>query len=164
VDADFAGTWNLASSPDPSSVKSRSGYVITYAGCPILWSSKLQSEIALSTTEAEYIALSTSLRDLIPMKTILHELSDTFQISPLAAQTHSTIFEDNKSCVDLIATPTMRPRSRHIAIKYHHFREHVQTWQIVIKWISTTDVNPMPAISHDVGLMLASSLNHSIFP
>ncbi len=139
VDADFAGAWNLNSSPDPSSVKSRSGYVITYAGCPILWSSKLQSEIALSTTEAEYIALSTALRDLIPMRTILQELSPTCNISITAAQTHSTIFEDNKGCVDLIAAPTMRPRSRHIAIKYHHFREHVRNGQIHIKWISTNE-------------------------
>jgi hypothetical protein len=137
VDADFAGTWNMTTSADPSSVKSRTGYVITFAGCPVLWSSKLQSEIALSTTEAEYIALSTSLRDLIPMRTILNELSATFHISPSVAQTHSTIFEDNKSCVDLIAAPTMRPRSRHIAIKYHHFREHVRAGQIHIKWIST---------------------------
>jgi hypothetical protein len=111
VDADFAGTWNLETSPDPASVKSHSGYVITYAGCPILWSSKLQSEIVLSTTEAEYIPLSTSLCDLIPMKTIPYELSDTFQIPPLAAQTRSTVFEDNKSCVDLVAAPTMCPRS-----------------------------------------------------
>ncbi len=47
------------------------------------------------------------------------------------------VFEDNKGCVDLIAAPTMRPRSCHIAIKYHHFREHVRTGQIHIKWIST---------------------------
>lgn len=137
VDADFAGAWNLSTSQDPSIVKSRSGYVITYAGCPILWSSKLQSEIALSTMEAEYIALSTSLRDLIPMRTILQELSSTCNISITAAQTHSTVFEDNKGCVDLIAAPTMRPHSRHIAIKYHHFREYVRNGQIRIKWIST---------------------------
>jgi hypothetical protein len=124
-------------SADPSSVRSHSGYVNTFAGCSILWSSKLQPEIVLSTTEAEYITLSTSLRDLIPMKTILQELSATFHIAPSVAQTHSTVFEDNKSCVDLIVVPTMRPHSRHIAIKYHHFREHVRTGQIRIQWIST---------------------------
>jgi hypothetical protein len=139
VDADFAGAWTLSTSEDPSSVKSRSGYVITFAGCPILWSSKMQSEIALSTTEAEYISLSTSLRDLIPMRTIIQELSSICQISIASANTYSTVFEDNKGCVDLIAAPTMRPRTRHIAIKYHHFREHVRSGHIKIKWISTDD-------------------------
>jgi histone deacetylase 1/2 len=137
VDADFAGAWTFNTSDDPSSVKSRTGYILTYSGCPILWSSKLQSEIALSTTEAEYIALSTSLCNLIPMRTILQELGPIFQISPKAAKTHSTVFEDNKGCIDLIAAPTMRPRTRHIAIKYHHFREQVCNGNIHIQWIST---------------------------
>ena len=61
VDADFAGGWNQADAIDAGSVLSRTGYVIMYAGCPLTWCSKLQTEIALSTTEAEYIALSKSL-------------------------------------------------------------------------------------------------------
>jgi hypothetical protein len=64
------------------------------------------------------------------MRAILKELSNTFQLAITTAQTHSTVFEENKGCVDLIAAPTMRPRTRHIAIKYHHFREHVRTGQI----------------------------------
>ena len=65
VDADFAGNWTHFTSSDPSSVKSRTGYVILFANCPLLWASKLQTEVALSTTEAEYIALSQAMRDLI---------------------------------------------------------------------------------------------------
>ena len=42
------------------------GYVITYAGCPVLWCSKLQTEIDLSTTETEYILLSKAMRKVIP--------------------------------------------------------------------------------------------------
>lgn len=125
VDADFAGSWTATTSHDPNSVRSRSGYVITYAGCPILWSSKLQTEVALSTTKEEYISLSQSLRDLIPIWTILQELRSTYNLSITAAMAHSTVFEDNKECVDTIAAPTMRPRSHHITIKYHHFRNHV---------------------------------------
>ena len=60
VDASFAGEWNKAWSDEPSSVMSRTGYIILYAGCPIIWCSKLQTEIPLSTTESEYIALSHS--------------------------------------------------------------------------------------------------------
>jgi hypothetical protein len=137
ADADFTGSWTVDNLDNPTSVKSRTGYLITFAGCPILWTSKLQNEIALSTTEAEYIALSQAMRDLIPMQTIMHELTTVFGYTVQQATTHSTVFEDNKGCVDLIATPTMRPRSRHISIKYHHFREHVRKGHICIRWIST---------------------------
>ena len=52
VDADFAGGWDPMDANDASNVYSRTGFVIRYAGCPILWQSKLQTEIALSTAEA----------------------------------------------------------------------------------------------------------------
>jgi hypothetical protein len=39
---------------------------------------------------------------------------------------HSTIFEDNKGCVKLANAPRMRPRTRHIGLKYHHFHSHVE--------------------------------------
>jgi hypothetical protein len=54
VDTDFAGSWTLDTSEDPSSIHTCSSIVITDATCPILWSSKLQSEIAFSTTKVEY--------------------------------------------------------------------------------------------------------------
>ena len=42
--------------------------------CPIIWASKLQSQVALSTTEAEYIAMSMALRDVIPVMELLNEM------------------------------------------------------------------------------------------
>ncbi len=137
VDADFAGVWTHDNSHHPSSVYSRTGYTITFAGCPILWLSELQTEIALSTTESEYISLSQSLCDLIPLRHLIHKLGKFFNYSPAQVTTHSTVFEDNKGCVDLIAAPTMKPRSRHIAIKYHHFCEYVRRGGIKIQWITT---------------------------
>ncbi len=139
VDADFAGTWTISTSELPSSIKSCTGYVITFAFCPVLWSSKLQSEVALSTTEAEYIALSQSTRDLIPMNGLLHELSVTTKLIVGSTVAHSTIFEDNKGCVELATAPKMRPHTRHIALKYHyhHFRSHVENGNISISWIDT---------------------------
>ena len=68
VDADFAGAYCHQTAHLASSVLSRTGYVLTFSGCPISWVSKMQTEIALSTTEAEYIALSQSVRDLIPIR------------------------------------------------------------------------------------------------
>ncbi len=53
VDADFAGGWSQADSENADNVLSRTGYIIMYADCPILWVSCLQTEIALSTAEAE---------------------------------------------------------------------------------------------------------------
>jgi hypothetical protein len=67
-DANFSGNWNKAfTAVDLSTAKSQSGWIIFYAGCPVSWASKLQLQIALSTTEAEYIAISQSLRDVIPV-------------------------------------------------------------------------------------------------
>jgi hypothetical protein len=58
VNVDFAGSWSQANADNAENVLSRTGYVIMYTNCPILWVSRLQTEIALSTTKAEYIALS----------------------------------------------------------------------------------------------------------
>ncbi len=59
-DAGFAGLWGRDDKQDPHSVRSRTGNVICLTNCPILCKSKLQTEIALSMMEAEYVALSTS--------------------------------------------------------------------------------------------------------
>eukprot|EP00957_Ditylum_brightwellii_P100626 7670228-Ditylum_brightwellii.AAC.1 len=63
LDADFAGAYTKENSHGPNSVRSRSGCVIMYGNFPITWFSRLQREIVLSTTEAEYIALSTAARE-----------------------------------------------------------------------------------------------------
>jgi len=57
-----------------SSVYLQTGYVITYADCPILWVSRLQTEMALSTTEAEYIALLQAMQDLILFMTLVEDV------------------------------------------------------------------------------------------
>jgi hypothetical protein len=64
VDASFTGDWDPGNADwDPDTARSRTGYVILYASCPVIWASKLQSEIALSTTESEYLAISTATSD-----------------------------------------------------------------------------------------------------
>jgi hypothetical protein len=126
VDADFAGSWTTDATHLASSVKLRTGYVITYANCTLLWTSKMQMEIALTTTKAEYITLSQSLQDLIPLRSMLKEIAVVYNRTLEQAIAYSTVFEDNKGCINLNTAPTMRPQSRHIAIKYHQFREHVR--------------------------------------
>ena len=85
VDADFSGNWRQSDAHiDPMTAKSRSGWIICFAGAPITWASKLQTITALSTTEAEYIALSTSLREVFPLMGILKEATEQgVQISNL---------------------------------------------------------------------------------
>ena len=68
VDADFAGLWPHEDKNDPTCVKSRTGFVICISDCPVIWSSKLQTDIATSTMEAEYNGLSLCMRDLLPFK------------------------------------------------------------------------------------------------
>lgn len=126
VDADFAGLWNVEDDQDPVCVKSRTGYCLTLGECPVIWVSKLQTEVALSTTEAEYIALSQSMRELLPMRRLLQEIIKALELEGTnEAMLHSTVFEDNNGALSLATAPKMTPRTKHIAVKYHHFRSHV---------------------------------------
>ena len=139
VDADFVGNWNrVTAEVDPSTAKSRTGYVITYAGCPIVWASKLQTEVALSTTEAEYNALSASLREVIHMMQIVDEAKqmdwDVFSGVPTV---HCKVFEDNSGALEMARIPKMRPRTKHLCVRLHHFREHVRKGAISINKIPT---------------------------
>jgi hypothetical protein len=69
VDADFAGLWHPEDKQDPSCVKSRTGFAICVANCPVIWSSKLQGDIAISAAmEAEYSALSMAMREMLPFR------------------------------------------------------------------------------------------------
>ena len=127
ADADFSGNWDKErASFDASTARSRSGYVITYAGCPLLWASKIQTEIALSTTEAEYISLSQSLREVISLMSLTEELKENdipvFSKTPVIK---CKVFEDNSGAVELARLPKVRPRTKHLNIKWHHFRQHV---------------------------------------
>ena len=139
VDADFAGSWQIEDSQDPMSAMSRTGYVIRFAGCPVMWVSKLQSVCSLSTTESEYIALSQSLRDVIPMMELLKELTTHMSIDNVSPVINCTVFEDNNGALKLANLPRMRPRTRHIATKYHFFRSYVHSGAIRIKSISTQE-------------------------
>ena len=107
---------------------SRTGYVIYYGGCPIIRHSKLQSEISLRTTEAEYIALSQAMRDTIPLITLTGELA---VVLPIIKE------KDNNSCIELVKFPRMRPRTKHIALKYHRFRSKVKEDLITVKRVDT---------------------------
>ena len=126
VDADFAGLWNYENDQDPVCVKSRTGYVMTLGGCPIQWSSKLQTEIALSTTEAEYIALSQAMRELLPLRRLLLEIALAMELPGVKDSViKSTVFEDNNGAIATAKSVKMTPRTKQIAVKYHFFKSHI---------------------------------------
>ena len=127
-DADFAGLYGHENSQDPHCARSRTGYVILAFGCPVVWRSNLQTEIALSTMEAEYVALSTACKDLVPVVAIVKELSKAVGFTDtVVSNLHIKVHEDNVGALTLanLEPRRMTPRSKHYAIKYHWFREYV---------------------------------------
>jgi hypothetical protein len=153
VDADFVGNWDRVNADvDPSTAKSRTGYVIMFGGCPMVWASKLQREVALSTTEAEYNALSESLREVIQLMQLLDETKvrlrwTTTQAPPMVhckvfednsgALATCKVYEDNSGALEMGKLPKMRPRTKHICVRMHHFREHVRKGLINLHKIPT---------------------------
>jgi hypothetical protein len=75
---------------------------MTLSGCPIQWNSKLQTEIALSTTDSEYIALSQAMRDLIPLKRLFLEVVTAMKLPGMNGSViRSTVFEDNNGAISV---------------------------------------------------------------
>jgi hypothetical protein len=141
VDANFAGLWSYEDEQDPVSVKSRTGFALTLFGCPIIWQSKLQTEITLRSTAAEYVAFSMAMRELLPMGAILQEISSKLGLGVLKTSlVRSTVSEDNQGCLSLMSVPKMSPRNKYLALKYHFFRSQIsESKGIVTKYISTEE-------------------------
>jgi hypothetical protein len=121
------------------------GFVICFAACPVLWKSKFQTEITLSTMEAEYVTLSTTCRDLFPLIDITNEIWKHFamdgNIFDRVTRLHITIHEDNIGALALgkLEPRRMTPRSKHYAIKYHWFCKHICPHQIQLVKIDSDD-------------------------
>ena len=117
VDADWAG--NIVDR------KSTTGYVYTYHGSPISWSSKRQRCVALSTAEAEYVAASEAAKEGIWLKNLHNAFNQ-----PENQLTAITMHEDNESCIKIGQNPKLHPRTKHINIRYYFLREHVNAGNI----------------------------------
>jgi hypothetical protein len=143
VDADFARNWDpRLVGEDIDTARSRHGYIIMYASVPIIWKSALQTECALSTMEAELIGLSASLHTAIPLLNMLNEMKDLgFPISTASPQVHCELFEDNSGTLAIAKFLKMRPRMKHINIKYFHFLEYTSREDSLIMFhkINTED-------------------------
>ena len=100
------------------------------AGCPILRTSRVQSKVALSTTESKHIAISHVMREVLPLIKLMDKLQDQGVIEQSVKPViRCRVFEDNGGAVELVTSvksPKMRPRTKHINTKFHHFRQQVQ--------------------------------------
>ena len=113
--------------------------------------------------ESEYISLSQSMRELIPIREAILEMQKiVFKgHTVLACRSHSkiyeelttsdtlpmsTVHEDNNACLKFATAPKMSPRTKHIAVKYHFFREKVANLEIKIIRIDSAD-NPADAFT-----------------
>jgi hypothetical protein len=141
VDADFAGGWGYEESDDPTCVKSRTGFIIETMGCPIQWMSKLQTNIATSTMEAEYTALSIALRAAIPLLDVIRFVISAFSLTTGSLlRFKTTVHEDNQGALKLATLEPGRqtPRSKFYAIRYHRFRVYLKPNEVEIVYIDTS--------------------------
>uniref|UniRef100_H3H8M3 Integrase catalytic domain-containing protein n=2 Tax=Phytophthora ramorum TaxID=164328 RepID=H3H8M3_PHYRM len=125
-DADWAG--------DIESRRSTSGYAFMMNGGCISWRSKKQRTVALSSTEAEYMALSEATQEAVWLKVFLCELGE------MASDEAVKIYEDNQGSIALAKNPQFHKRTKHIDIRYHFVREKVEDGQVVLQYVSTTDM------------------------
>jgi len=84
--------------------------------------------------------MSQALRDVIPVMNLLQEMREQeFQVICNKPYVYCKVFEDNSGALELARLPKLRPRTKHINVSYHHFREHVRKGLIKIFPIDTKD-------------------------
>jgi hypothetical protein len=109
------------------------GYAVLIDGGAISWSSKKQPIVALSTTEAEYIAAAHATKEVIWIRTFLAEIT-----RPLTEPT--MLLCDNQSAIALTQSTQFHARTKHIDIRYHFIREAVSGGVIELEYCPTNDM------------------------
>jgi hypothetical protein len=125
-DADWAG--------DSDDRKSTTGYAFILAGGAVTWSSKKQPTVALSTTEAEYMAITQATKEAIWLQSLLEQLD--FRKSKEV----TTIYDDNQGCVALTKNSVHHARTKHIDIQHHFVREKVENKEVTIEYCDTNNM------------------------
>lgn len=142
----------------PADRVSVSGYVWFFYGGPVAHASKKQHTLALSSTEAEYMALGACAQEGLWLSSAIRSFRQT-SILPLI------IHADNTGAVSLSSSPVNHPRTKHIDVRYHFLREHVGKGVFALRWIPThrnvADILTKPLArasfqGHRTGLSLVS--------
>ena len=71
ANADFWGLCGHGNLQDYICAGSRTGFVAIFSSFPLLWVSKLHTDIYLSNIHSKYVALSHSVRDLLPLEILI---------------------------------------------------------------------------------------------
>ena len=114
--------------------------MISYAGCPIMWKSKVQTLITISTIKNECITFSSALREGIAIIQLLEGLKKNDL--PLHSSTPlicCRIFEDNMSCFNMANNHKTMSCTKYFSLRLHHFRSHIIRKIITVQHISTKD-------------------------
>ena len=125
TDSDWAGS--------PEDSKSTTRFYIKLANAVFLWNSHQQKTIALSSTEAEYMALSDCSRQVVWIRNMLGEIGFNLLPIPICGDNQGSIFMGNN--------PVTEHCTKHIPIRFHYVRDAVQKCQVEIFYIKGTD-NP----------------------
>uniref|UniRef100_A0A2N9IXU0 CCHC-type domain-containing protein n=2 Tax=Fagus sylvatica TaxID=28930 RepID=A0A2N9IXU0_FAGSY len=121
TDADFAGC--------KIDRKSTSGTCHFLGHSLVSWFSKKQNSVALSTAEAEYVAAGSCCAQSLYIKQQLEDFKILFDHIPIRC--------DNTSAISLSKNPIQHSRTKHIEIRYHFIRDHVQKGDIELEFVST---------------------------
>ena len=124
-DADWAN--------DPDDRHSTTGNLFMMSGAAVSWLSKKQSTVALSTSEAEYIALSTATQEAVWFRRLLCDLG-------ISTDEPTILMEDNQGAIAIAKTSSHHARTKHIDIRYHYVREAIQERCIELKYCSSHDM------------------------
>ena len=125
VDADWAG--------DVNDRRSVSGYTFVMAGAAISWSLKKQTSVALSSTEAEYMAAAAAAKEATWLQILFSEIKPSLTRMPVK------LLIDNQSAMSLAKNTTFHKRMKHIAIHHHYIREKVDEGEIVLEYLPTAE-------------------------
>ncbi|KAJ0532224.1 putative RNA-directed DNA polymerase [Helianthus annuus] len=124
TDSDFAG--------DVESMKSTSGYVFLWDKGAVAWASKKQDVVALSSTEAEYVAAAACACQTLWVTGVLEEFGLKFADS-------ITIKCDNTSTIKLSKNPVFHGRCKHIGVRFHFLRDLVKDGKIVLEHCGSSE-------------------------
>jgi hypothetical protein len=117
---------------DTDDRKSIGGWCYLINGCAVNWSSKKQNTVAKSTAEAEYVALGDAASEAIWLKQFLAEIG-------INLKGGLKLYVDNKAAIDIAHNPKFHNRTKHIDVKYHFVRDHVDKKTIEVEKVQSAE-------------------------
>jgi Reverse transcriptase (RNA-dependent DNA polymerase) len=125
-DANWAG--------DEDTRRSTTGCIVMLNGGGIIWMSRRQVTVALSTMESEYMALAEAAKEIKWLRLFLSELRYG------SSSKSTTLNTDNQGALALAKNPVSHARSKHIDIRHHFIRDTIADKSVWLQYIPTEDM------------------------